>query len=269
MQRPSFFPAARRASSGHGARLSRSLHSLLLAMALFSIACTDYGQLGCSGHCDHPWDGKEGSCPLPNVAAGEVGGSCNSWPSPPCNSGGRCVDGTCLECGGNGEVCCTSGTSQVCNSGTCASSDDFAKCNDSCGLLTPGKDDCCPGTGTKCSQGVCDIDTHKCIQPQSDPCTGQNPYNVYLTDSNGCAQGPFYFTSNNDSEASSCVAHLKAVYGAQGACTLNQAVQESEVCGTSFLAKSTYIIDVCDAVNFSSCQWSQCTNCTFTSGACP
>lgn len=267
MQRSSFFKRLLRDIARSCPRFS--IGNLVVAGTLFMMACTDYGQLGCDGHCTHPWDGTEGSCPLAGGAVRQVGGPCGGWPGPACDTGGRCVDGTCLGCGVDGEVCCTLGTSQVCNSGTCVSSDDFAKCDDSCGLLTPGKDSCCPGTGTKCSQGVCNIDTNKCIQPASDPCTGNNPYSVLLTDSNGCAQGPFFFTANNDTEAQTCVDQLKASWGAVSACALNQAAQETDVCGTSILGSSTFIIDVCDNAQFASCEHAQCTNCNFTNGACP
>ena len=249
-----------------------SFGNLVVAGTLFMMACTDYGQLGCDGHCNHPWDGKEGSCPLDNSdnAVRQVGGRCGGWPGSACDTGGRCVDGTCLGCGDAGEVCCTQGTAQVCNAGTCVSSDDFAKCNDSCGLMTPGKDTCCPGTGTKCSQGVCNIDTNKCVQPASDPCKGNFPYSVLLTDAFGCAQGPFYFTSDTDADAAACAAQYKTYYGAQSACGLNQAAQETDVCGTSIVLGSwPYIVNVCDSAKFASCEQSLCTNCSFTTGACP
>lgn len=243
--------------------------SLMVALTLFMMACTDYGQLGCDGHCNHPWDGQVGSCPLPGAAEGQPGGACQGWPSPACDVG-RCVDGTCLGCGADGQVCCTEGTSLVCNQGTCAASDDYAKCNDSCGLLEAGKNTCCPGTGTKCSQGVCDVNTNTCIQPASDPCTGKYEYFVALVDAYGCAIGPFYFTSDSDAEAQTCADQLKTAEGAAGLCALNTQPQVTDVCGASILLGAwPYEIAVCDQAKFSSCEQSQCTNCSFTTGACP
>jgi hypothetical protein len=242
-----------------------------MAALLFMMACTDYGQLGCSGKCDHPWDGKPGSCPQAGAAEGQVGGGCAGWPSPACGAGGKCVNGTCLTCGGDGQLCCDqfSPNPSPCNAGTCQATGDWPTCNSSCGTLTPGKDSCCAGTGTKCSQGACDIDTNKCIQPASDPCTGQNPYSVYLKDAFGCAVGPFYFSADDDSEAKTCADALKAQYGAAGECSLNQGAQETDVCETSFLGHYPDIVDVCDQADFASCEQSKCTNCTFTNGSCP
>lgn len=254
-------------------RLQRlSIGSVLVTALLFAMACTDYGQLGCSGHCSHPWDGKPGSCPQPNVALGQVGGGCGAWPGPACDSGGTCIDGTCLACGGDGQVCCGQYEPNAvpCNNGTCAAVGDFPKCDDSCGTLTPGKDKCCSGTGTKCSEGACDIDTNKCIQPMSDPCTGTKPYSVYLKDANGCAVGPFFFTADDDASALTCVAALETYYGGVSACALNQPALETNVCGTSpQLGSWPYIISTCDAADITACESYRCGNCTYTPGDCP
>lgn len=249
-----------------------SLSTLFMTAILFTMACTDYGQLGCDGKCDHAYDGKPGSCPQAFGTEGQVGGKCAGWPSPACDTGGTCIDGTCLPCGGDGELCCPqySPNPSPCNDGTCTSIDDYPTCNASCGTLTPGADSCCPGNGTKCSEGACDVDTNKCIQPQNAPCTGNLPYEVALTDGAGCVIGTFYYTADNDTEAQQCADALKAVAGAAGECSLNQTPIEQDTCQTSMLLGShPAAITVCDQAKLASCEYEQCTNCTYTNGSCP
>jgi hypothetical protein len=243
-----------------------SFSTLFVTAILFTMACTDYGQLGCDGKCNHPYDGKVGSCPQPNAPEGRVGGRCQGWPAPAC-SAGTCVDGTCLPCGGDGELCCPN--TSPCNAGTCASTGDYPTCIASCGTLTPGRDTCCPGNGTKCSEGACDVDTNKCIKPQNVPCTGRYAYEVALTDGAGCVVGTFYFTADNDTDAKTCTDALKSMYGAAGECTLNQAPIDQDTCQSSFLGSYSKVIEVCDPAKIESCEQEQCSNCTYTNGSCP
>jgi len=244
-----------------------SFSSLFVTSLLFVMACTDYGQLGCDGKCNHPWNGQPGSCPKSDGVVGQVGGKCDGWPAPPCQAGGKCLDGTCLECGGNDELCCDTGN--PCNDGTCQTNGDFHICKDNCGLLEPGKDSCCLGEGQGCSQGVCNVDTQKCEPQASDPCTGSLNYSVYYKDQFGCATGPFKFTSDNDAEAQMCADSMAAHFGATSECALNQDVQETDVCETSLLGSFTKQIYVCDPADFTSCRNSTCGNCSFDDGACP
>jgi hypothetical protein len=248
-----------------------SFSTLFMASILFMMACTDYGQLGCDGKCNHPYDGKPGSCATGNVSVGQIGGSCAGWPSPACAAGGTCIDGTCLPCGGDGELCCGhySPNPSECTDGTCAATADYPTCDSSCGTLTPGQDTCCPGNGTKCSEGACDVDTNKCIQPQSVPCTGANPYAVALVDGAGCVLGTFYFSGDNDTDAKACADGLKAMYGAADECTLGQIPTEKDVCESSFLGTYSAVIGVCDPAKLAACEQEQCSNCTFQDGSCP
>jgi hypothetical protein len=235
------------------------------------MACTDYGQLGCDGKCDHPWDGKPGSCPKPDGIVGQVGGRCDGWPAPACQADGKCLDGTCLGCGNDGDLCCDqySPNPLPCNNGTCQSNGDYQICHDECGLLEPGHDNCCQGEGQGCSQGVCNIDTQKCVPQSSDPCTGSIQYSVYFKDQFGCAIGPFKFTSGNDAEAQMCADSMATQYGAAGECALNHDAQETDICETSLLGSFPKQIYVCDPADFTTCEHSTCTNCSFANGACP
>jgi hypothetical protein len=248
-----------------------SFSTLFVTAILGTMACTDYGQLGCDGKCDHPYDGEPGSCPQPGAVAGHIGGKCEAWPAFACDAGGVCVDGTCLPCGGDGELCCGKygPNPEQCTSGTCTSTGDYPVCNSSCGTLTPGKDSCCPGNGIKCSEGACDIDTNKCIQPQNVPCTGNYGYAVAFTDGAGCVLGTSYFSADNDTEAQQCADAAKAQYGAAGVCALNALPIEQDTCQTSFLGSFSKVIEVCDMAKLASCEYEQCTNCTYTNGSCP
>ena len=247
-----------------------SFHTFITSL-LFTMACTSYGQCGIDGDCNHPWDGKPGSCPKSDGIVGQIGGRCDAWPNSPCAAGGKCLDGTCLSCGGDGELCCDqySPNPEPCSNGTCQANGDFRVCNDNCGLLEPGKDSCCQGEGEGCHEGVCNIDTRKCEQQSADPCTGNLQYSVFYKDANGCAVGPFKFTSDNDTDAKACADSMMAHYQATSECGLNQDVQETDVCGTSFLGSFPEVVDVCDPADFATCEQSKCTNCTFVTGSCP
>lgn len=251
--------------------LKRVSFGTFVSCLMFTMACTSYGQCGVDGTCNHPWDGKPGSCPKPDGITGEIGGGCDSWPSPACQAGGKCLDGTCLSCGGDGELCCDqySPNPTPCPNGTCQDQGDNRVCNNHCGLLSAPNNHCCQGEGQGCSEGMCNIDTQLCEEPNADPCTGANPYFVYFKDQAGCAMGPFRFSSDNDTDAKACADSMMAHYQATSECGLNQDVHETTVCETSLNGSFPDEVDVCDPADFDSCKQSKCTNCTIDTGDCP
>ena len=221
----------------------------------------------CDGHCTHPWDGTPGSCPQSGVGDGTIGGSCASWPANPCGAGSQCVDGTCVACGGAGEICCGQYTAnpKPCVAGTCVSTNDYNTCDDSCGLLDPGKDGCCPGD--ICSEGVCDVATSKCVAPAApDPCPGGAiGYTISLKDSAGCATDPIAFTADDDTAAKTCADAIMAAAGYPARCEVDQAPTYTEVCEG---AQVNDTVVVCDQADFAKCELSFCSNCQFTPGPC-
>jgi hypothetical protein len=227
---------------------------------------------GCEGPCDHDWDGKPGSCQLPGAEEGTIGGSCRDGIfETDCDSGASCFNDVCIQCGGEGEPCCAqySDNPKKCQSGTCVeNSNDPSTCDNSCGLLAPGQDNCCEGD--LCSEGVCDVSTNKCTAPVSDPCSGKNGYSVSLKDLNSCATEPIFFTSDNDTDAKTCAEAIRQQLGYPKACEVDQSITHTDVCGTALGAPpSSYVVVVCDQADFAACELSHCVNCTFTNGTCP
>lgn len=238
---------------------------------LFITGCTSWGGIGCSAPCKPgvPYP-QPGACPIPGVPDNQPGGHCKGiWP---CGNGSQCVDGTCLPCGGDGEICC--GPNKDCNGGACEyNSNGPDICSTSCGTL--GKA-CC--NGNNCEGSVCDLNTHQCVAGGGGACSGPYTYVVsFINKQTRCAEYTFYVKSSSDADAQTCAQGLlqgqTGNVGLYELGPLNVEPTEYVFCEHSAeplsgpdnniypLAFSQQDAEICAVQAF-------CQNCTFTPGQC-
>lgn len=252
--------------------LRRSPRYVLLSMLWSLAACSGFLQFqSCDGNCSHAYNGQPGSCPESGGESGEPGGPCNGIE---CDGDARCVNNTCLPCGGQDQVCCAPILETPdCNSGfTCAGGGTwgggYGMCTSSCGLLGLS---CCEGDGTECSQGVCSPDSKTCVDPSGteDLCQGSAQFVGYGLNAAGCVEQQFNFSANGSAAATQCLAMMTAQQGLT-ASALNATEYPSTFCEENIInGNSTVYVNVTNPAQLSQCEQSLCTNCTIVAGACP
>lgn len=242
-------------------------------------ACSGLQWPSCEGNCTHPYDGTSGSCPEAGAATGAPGGQCNDIF---CESGATCVDGTCIPCGADHQVCCVDAVLEnpTCNPGfTCSSETSTPECSGSCGLLGLY---CCGGGGTECIQGACDADTEMCEDPTGteELCQGSTPYSGYAVDAYGCVERSYSFSADSEAAAAQCLAALAERDSPPGdtwtPSALNVPEYPATACefnNTTFMT-STAPFNVVDQSNLQECAESLCAPPTCevqvsTNGSCP
>jgi hypothetical protein len=220
--------------------------------------------------CAFVLDGCE-TCSDPNGCGG-LNQTCADWPANDCASGLRCVNDTCLACGGLGDVCCWTavGPDKCTAPGTvCDETQDATPtCTDQCGLI--GKA-CCGGTscpdpaGATCNQGVCEANS----STGTPAACGSGPAHfVEILDSSGCVKTDFEF---NSSAPDDCIAAMLAELGPGFTAG---ALDTPPVCGercqywsampdASTGADEVYACAM-DQAALDSCYTSLCTNCLYT-----
>ncbi|WP_224243483.1 hypothetical protein [Hyalangium gracile] len=241
---------------------------IALAMAAVIAGCND-----CQGHCDPQVPYPEpGACPLIGKSPGEEGGACPSWPGM-CTSGTRCVQGTCLPCGGSGEVCC--GFDNTCQGGlTCDPKPNSADvCSSTCGQLNK---QCC--SSNVCAPGLtCNGNNKTCITSNTSQCNGSTQFFVGMLDlTTRCAIEPIAVMANSAAEATTCAQGVVQQLGLSGYVELKSPTQFPNVGNTyNFCSKSaidpgsTVTVHAFSDADAQACVQGYCSlTCTITPGAC-
>jgi len=200
--------------------------------------------------------------------AGTEGHECHGWPSYGCDGDLRCVNDTCVACGGNNEACCDD---KPCNDPSLAcdtSSEGAGKCQNDCGLegLPCCADGTCPGGGSCNESGTCETAT------VGDSCvTGDTPHGVAVIDSN-CGLLPVDLATDTDAEAQECRQKLvdAAAPGVE-VCPLDTKPMTAVVCQDGW---GPLYLWYCSDQQLQLCEYNLCiTGCTYTApdanGHCP
>lgn len=181
--------------------------NLLWALLVLPLsACFDSCQPPCDPKVEYP---EPGACSDYTKEAGTPGGPCakNSFGDYIlCNDHSECYSGTCIPCGGDGEVCCMYGEA-ACFNGTCSPSsggEGYKKCNDACGHVGEA---CCPENYCGPDTGGCDPSTNTCAPVQYPGCEN-NPlkaeWGIPIRDAYGCGD-MVVFHADTYEEAVACV----------------------------------------------------------------
>lgn len=207
--------------------------------------------------------------------AGEEGYSCRTGITfaGACNADLRCVDGTCLPCGDDGEVCCgiPGGDQHVCTGGGVACDDFVDKlgtCTTTCG--SPGLACCdydtCPNGG-ECVSGTCSGTPNP---PNTDCLSGPEKHLMYVIGGD-CSYAQVIFYVNNLAEAEACRdAYVAAAAPTEEVCALDQIPEYNKFCATSNVPPAiSHDLNYCSDAQLQTCEQYWCSNCSWSPGDCP
>jgi hypothetical protein len=190
-----------------------------------------------------------------------------------CNDDLRCVDGTCLSCGDDGEACCAiAGGSEYCHGNMACEGGNggldgvLGECTTDCGIVGMP---CCPGfdecpTGGQCVSGMCEADP-------VDSCLNGSTKHVMTIITGDCTSVDVIFYTNTVEEAESCRQHyVDIALPTEEICLLDQEPELTNVCASSAVPPdSPYQLWNCSAAQLQTCEQYWCSNCTWTTGDCP
>ena len=226
---------------------------------------------GCSGCEQDPCDPSlppltPGACHDPNIPAGQVGGACiKRILGSGCDSAElQCVSNTCLECGGDDEVCCGF---RRCNSGVCDEGphDEYPMCNDTCTSVGSA---CC--ANNRCGPGLmCNANSKKCEAANSASCgVGSQLFELRARKKDTHCGGSFAIRADTLEQAKACLQpqldleHAEFVSG-------DAPLLWYTVCNQSPIPPSVSVdVPAYSESDAKTCARADCTNCQQQIGEC-